>query len=233
MNKMKRISMSLLFAALAVLIGSPIGVVLSANENVSVHENAQHEAKKGGKSKRKCCKRGPTGPKGPQGPTGPTGPAGENFIINSAVYGSFFTTFNATVMSGSPILFTAASDANLGVSLDPTGGIVSLNEPGDYLVIYGVSTAGSPGNARYALALNGVVFADGSNSDTLFSILGDPQMSTVSTTVRVPPNISTGTLSVINFGSDLFILASETVGDLTAFITVKKLNSTPITFTTP
>lgn len=142
------------------------------------------------------------------------------------IYGSFFTTDDATVDPGAPIVFNQASIAIRGVTLNP-GGIILLTRPGDYLVRFGASADGEDSsNPHVALALNGVFPQPGSNF-TLNNITGTALgLTGASTIIHVPPSSIPATLTLVNADDTLdFTLNPLTEGDVSAFLTIERLNN--------
>jgi len=96
---------------------------------------------------------GPVGPQGPIGPTGPQGPAG-----TVASFGGFYTSTAQTVTDGPFPLTETQAVSNM--SLDTTTGVVTLENPGTYVVSYGVyALTGSTDTDTVEIYLNGTAVA--------------------------------------------------------------------------
>jgi hypothetical protein len=236
---MKRIIFTFIMGASTALMALPNEPGLSVHDKVTKQEIDQEEESLSIKSdvqnslvfsdQLEAKKRVPAAPRrdkgsqGVQGPKGnPGGPGvpGPEKIIGSGVYGSFYTTQEVTVNVGQPILFTNTAVSTWEIAPGPGLTFLEIERVGDYLVTFGVSATGDTPFV-YALVVNGVVFADGSNGDSIH----DNQMTTISTTVSLTDVSLPVSISVINNGTNPFTLSSATSGDLTAFITIKLLNT--------
>lgn len=184
---------------------------------------------------------GPTGPAGQSGTTGPTGPVGPTGASDVFIpqYGAFSTNSIVTIypapstgvtgITAIPFSLIAASTPEIELFSDtsvvPAEVAIQILEPGDFLVVFGVSTAAA---ARVALSVNGIFPQIGSNFDT-----GIADMTTLSTYISLDAADVSGPdgalVKVVNNGSTPFTLAPAIAGsgDTTAFITITKINDTP------
>ena len=240
---MKRIFFTLIIACSMVLVCLPLERSLSAEEfsgqTIDQHNSDLKATSSNGylnnlkgpvvakKSNSHCDNQGPTGcrgPRGRQGDTGDTGPTGSAGV--SSAYGSFFTQEISITQPLAPLAsinFTSKAYASSDVSLMPNG-IIQLNQTGDYLVVFGASPFHL---ARLALTINGNV-VPGTNMTVPSSVTGG-QLTTLATTIRVAEDDLPAMLQVINNGSSSFSLVEYglTGPDITAFITVEKINDLP------
>jgi len=181
---------------------------------------------------------GPQGPAGPQGPVGPLGPPGPPGCSGvSAAYGSFFTqqVVNSTNLDGRFIpLQISPNFVSRHTSLSPDGK-VQLDQPGDYFVEFGVGAfeSGQAGVVRQvALSLNSsspTPTPVSGTTITLVSSLNSDNYSfaTISTIVRISVPQTTLAIIFIPIANPNFIFGNNTNLDVTAFLTVHKLNDVP------
>jgi|GEM_PF-3152924 len=187
---------------------------------------------------------GPEGPAGPQGPAGPLGPPGATGSSGvSAAYGSFFTQQTVYEVFGytspSQDLILPSQTTVLPLQTSPnfvsrhawlSKGMVKLDQPGDYFVEFGAGQSNPGSNQQVALSLNQsaipvpgtTITLLGNKSSTSYSL------TTISTIVRILDSQATLAIILINNPNSSFILGNNTDGlDVTAFLTVHKLNDIP------
>ena len=136
---------------------------------------------------------GPTGPQGEIGPTGPTGPAG---TTTAASFGSFFTDATQTVTDASFPLTTTLTANSLTV--DPTTGVVTLNNVGTYMVEYGVYSTDATATDTFSIFLNGTE-VNGTQRTLNNNIL-----TTGSAIIEVPTATSTLNIQINSTGAVTF-----------------------------
>jgi hypothetical protein len=169
---------------------------------------------------------GPSGPSGTAGPTGPTGPIGPAGTGVTSAYGGFYFTDTVTLDLNDPVPFNATT-ASFNTILSAPG-IITINEPGDYLVTYGVSalllTTNTAENPEFKLTLNGI---DVSGSFTSWNFPVDAFMQTISVLVRVPSPSNLQLINISTGGNNQLILSSglDNSIDLTGYINVLRLNN--------
>lgn len=181
---------------------------------------------KGGLHKKNCdyCRLpGPPGAPGIPGEPGLTGPVGREVIYGCRNYGGFYTISNGptTIKPGDAISLTGSSVALRGMTLTTLGKII-IEHPGDYQVIFGVSgvQTSNSGSFTYGLTLNGNL-VNGSKGGSFV----DSQLTTLSTTLSIPPALIPATLSLVNLGINNLTLPDDSgTNSVSAFVTIKQMN---------
>lgn len=169
---------------------------------------------------------GPIGPVGPIGPIGPVGPVGPSGTGATTAYGGFYFTETVALNFNDPVPFNATT-ANFNTSLSAPGA-VTINEPGDYLVTYGVSaiilTTNEPPNPEFKLTLNGI---DVPGSFISWNFPTNAFMQTMSVIIRVPNPSNLQLINISTGGDNQLVLSSGLSNsiDVTGYINVLRLNN--------
>ena len=104
---------------------------------------------------------GPEGPVGPQGPAGPQGPSGALTPVYANLRSNTAQTLASTDAYGPAMVALQLSDSSSAAdfSLSGDGMTLTINQPGIYLVEYGVivESGATSTNSRMALLSNGAV----------------------------------------------------------------------------
>jgi len=179
---------------------------------------------------------GPQGPAGPQGPVGPLGPPGPPGCSGvSAAYGSFFTQQVVSLVSSSTAVVIPLQISPNFVSRHTSlssDGTVQLDQPGDYFVEFGAAQgpSNSAVNQQVVLILNPSAITPVIPGTTITlpgnTTTSSYSLTTISTIVRISDPQTTLAI-LLNPSSSDFILGNNTDLDVTAFLTVHKLNDVP------
>lgn len=145
---------------------------------------------------------GPVGPQGPIGPVGPQGPAG---IIAS--YGSFYSTATQTLNNESFPLEGVNAISNMAI--DPTTGIVTLENAGVYKIDYGVNPESGVVDGNSV-----VIFLNGTEVTGSELALQNGQLSSGSVIVDIPTGNSTVNIQILS-SNDVAFAAEDVNAQLT------------------
>jgi hypothetical protein len=175
---------------------------------------------------------GPTGPQGLQGPTGPIGPSltgsltGPTGPVGPALFSTFISLYTklvgTTIPDGSTFPFDQQLAQSGGISTVFGTGVVTITDPGTYLINYGASVTNLADFLSYFLTLNNV-FIPGSKVE--FSDFVN-NAHIVPGTIIIPSVAAGSTIRLINSsGQDVSYQnpPGDTV-DITAYLVVMRIS---------
>jgi hypothetical protein len=155
-----------------------------------------------------ACKMPELGPQGSTGPVGPTGPLSLGTFASLSLHDT-----PQTVNPGTAVLFAETDVLEGNISYNSSTGVITLDNPGFYLVTYGFTATAN--NRQFLLKLNGVNVS-GSACDSATSNL---QGLSVIFQTTLPMSI----LQLINNTTSATTLQTTTAGSEEAFIVIQQI----------
>lgn len=156
---------------------------------------------------------GPTGATGPTGLTGPTGPTGSTGPASIGTFASLTLRGSQVVNPGNAVVFTDVDTLHGNLSYDLITGNITINNPGYYMVTYGVTATAT--NRQFILRLNGLDVA-GSFFDSDTSVMEGISLIFQTT-------IPMSNLQAINNSGAATTLQANTATSETAYITILQI----------